>query len=58
MRKNLVYFLLFTNPQQAAWHKDDYLEQLQICLQSLRKTSDPASFDVLFLAGQSLWLTR
>jgi predicted O-linked N-acetylglucosamine transferase (SPINDLY family) len=49
-RKNLVYFLLFGNPQQASWHKDDYLEQLAVCLSSLRRTSDPASFDVLFLA--------
>jgi predicted O-linked N-acetylglucosamine transferase (SPINDLY family) len=48
--KNLVYFLLFGNPQQASWHKDDYLEQLAVCLSSLRRTSDPASFDVLFLA--------
>jgi predicted O-linked N-acetylglucosamine transferase (SPINDLY family) len=53
MRKNLVYFLLFTNPQRARWFPDDYLEQLRVCLHSLRKTSDPASFDVLFLADDA-----
>ena len=49
-RKNLLYFLLFTSPQKALGHYDDYLDQLRVCLRSLRGSSDIASFDVLFLA--------
>jgi len=46
-RKNLVYFLVFGSPQRAAWYPDDYLEQLALCLRSLKRTSDPSAFDLL-----------
>jgi protein O-GlcNAc transferase len=49
-RKNLIYFLLFTNQEKEQGHYDDYLEQLRVSLQSLRAGGDLASFDVLFLA--------
>jgi hypothetical protein len=53
--KNLVYFLLFENPQdEASWYPGDYLEQLAICLRSLRDTSDPTRFDLLFLADRKM----
>lgn len=52
-RKNLVYFLLFTNPQRSKWYQDDYVEQLALCLHSLARTSDPASFDVAVLADRT-----
>jgi hypothetical protein len=51
-RKNLIYFLLFSNPQKGQWHPDDYLDQLRLCLQSLKRTSDLSSFDVVFLADE------
>lgn len=52
MRKNLLYFVIFGNQNKGAWFPDDYLEQLRLCLHSLRKTSNLEAFDVVFLADE------